>query len=121
MPAKTALVVDDSLVSRLLTKAIVVNKYPEWKIIEASNGQEALMKTESDDIDVMLIDVNMPGMNGLELAEKLKVRHPDARISLLTANIKEGTLKGADKLDIEFLAKPIKEDIILGFLEKLES
>ncbi len=117
MDNKTVLIVDDSRVSRMMIKAIVADVCPEWNIIEAANGDDALAKsTDIQAIDVMILDFNMPGMNGLTLAEILKEKYPQAQLSLLTANIQESIQRKADKLGIGFVKKPITQEKIRGIL-----
>jgi len=89
MTSHTILVVDDSRVSRMLVRAIIDNADKQAKFVEACNGEEALIKTESVQMTIAILDLNMPGMDGLVLAKKLLKRFPKAKIGLLTANIQE--------------------------------
>jgi CheY-like chemotaxis protein len=89
---------------------------PDWQIIEAVDGEDALKKVEDAEIDWMTIDFNMPGMDGMELAEKLKSKFPDAHISLLTAHVQDATRKKAEALGIEFIGKPITEYKIISYV-----
>lgn len=117
MPSQTILVVDDSRVSRMLIRAIITHADPEAEVVEASNGEEALNKTESIEITMATLDLNMPGMDGLLLASKLLERFPNAKIGLLTANIQEAVRQKADALCIGFISKPITEEKILAFIK----
>lgn len=51
---------------------------------QAGNGLEALRLAEELDPDVILLDINMPGMNGIEVAKKLREKHPETEILVLT-------------------------------------
>ncbi len=113
----TILVVDDSRVSRMLIRAIISQADPQAKVIEASNGDEALAKTEAVTVTMATLDLNMPGMDGLSLAVKLLERYPEAKIGLLTANIQEIVRQKADKLGICFISKPITEEKIMSFID----
>ena len=58
---------------------------PDFEIIgEASNGEEAVTKAEALKPDVMLLDINMPKANGIEVASRLKESCPEVRILALT-------------------------------------
>lgn len=114
--SKTVLVVDDSKMSRMMIKRIITEHFPEWRVIEAGNGTEALTVTEGEHIDIMTLDVNMSGMNGLELGEKLHERFPEAKISLVTANIQSAMREKARASKMQFIPKPITEERILGYL-----
>lgn len=111
------LVVDDSRVSRMLIRTIIAHAHPQAFVIEASNANEALDKTENVEIHIATLDLNMPGMDGLLLASKLLERFPAARIGLLTANIQEVVRQKAETLGIGFISKPITEEKILNFID----
>jgi len=119
MKKKTVLIVDDSRVSRMLIKSVVVDRHPEWTVLESGSGDEALTHA-CEEIDLMIIDFNMPGMDGMVLAEKMKGLYPAAYISMLTANIQESIQKRADSLGIGFEKKPITEDKIANIMSQVE-
>jgi CheY-like chemotaxis protein len=79
----TVLIVDDSRLSRMMIRAFITQAHPDWAIVEASNGSEALEKTATLTVDLMTIDLNMPGMDGLTLATQLQHTHPTAPIALV--------------------------------------
>ena len=56
-----------------------------YEVEAAENGEEALKKFSSGDYDLVILDIEMPGMNGLEVAGKIREMKKDARIILLTA------------------------------------
>lgn len=116
MTSHTILVVDDSRVSRMLVRAIINHADKQTKIIEACNAEEALSKTEDAQINIAILDLNMPGMDGLVLAKNLRVRFPNAKMGLLTANIQDIVRQKADALGMTFIPKPITEEKILGFI-----
>lgn len=117
---KTILVVDDSRVSRMMIRAFIAAKHPDWRIEEACSGEEALEKVRSIVPDLISLDVNMPGMGGLAAAELLHTECPQARISLLTANIQEATRNKAEALGIGFVEKPITEARIHNMIAVVE-
>ena len=107
---KTILLVDDSRMSRMMMKAIVLGKKPNWQVIEASDGEAAIALTQNQKFDIATLDLNMPGMDGLELAEKLMKNHPDSTYALLTANIQDVVRQKALALGLEFIEKPISAE-----------
>ena len=114
------LIVDDSRVSRMMISAIVKDQHPDWPIIEASNGEEALSKAASSgDIHLMILDYNMPGMDGLSLAKSLRASHPESFISLLTANVQNSTRDKAKDLGVFFAPKPITEERIVEIMNAM--
>jgi len=100
MSQNTILIVDDSRLSRMLLVTIIRQAHPDWKIIEAESGDDAMAKSDSESITYMTLDYNMPGMDGLTLASKMRERFPTARISLLTANIQHAICKKAEEIGI---------------------
>jgi len=119
MDGKKVLIVDDSRVSRMLIKSVVVDRHPEWGIVESGSGDEALTHVD-EGIDLMIIDFNMPGMDGITLAEKMKDLYPAAYISMLTANVQESIQQRANELGIGFEKKPITEDKIANIISQVE-
>ena len=110
--SKKILIVDDSRVSRMMIKSIVVEKYPDWEIKEAGDGQQAIDIAKTESFDYFSIDINMPNKNGFEVIENLKPIYPDSRYSLLTANIQQATKDRADSLGAALVNKPITEDSV---------
>lgn len=115
--SKVILVCDDSRISRMMIKAIIVDRKPNWTVIEAENGDDALAKVAEQPFDIATLDLNMPGMDGLELAEKLQAIYPTAKYSLLTANIQDSIKERADKLNLTFIGKPITEEKVGAYLD----
>lgn len=114
------LIVDDSRVSRMLISAIVKSKHPDWPILEACNGAEALEKAQSNAaIRLIILDYNMPGMDGLTLAKSLRLSHPTSFISLLTANVQNSTRDKTRDLGIYFAPKPITEERVVEIMNAM--
>ncbi len=80
----TLLVVDDSAMDRRLVGGIL-EKNPEWTMIYAVNGKEAMAEIESHIPDLVLTDMQMPEMNGLELVTAVKEEYPLIPVVLMTA------------------------------------
>lgn len=120
MGNSVVLVVDDSRTSRLLLRAHLTQQRKEWTIVEAQSGDEALSKVEEHHPDFVSMDVNMPGMNGLEAAGRIRMRHPDIRIALCTANIQESVRQDAAKVGIHFVKKPITEATVADMISYFE-
>jgi len=118
MNGKAVLVVDDSRVSRMMIKSFIHNIDSELTVIEAANGDEALAATESVNVDMMIIDYNMPGMDGLTLAEKLRQRFSSASATLLTANIQSSIENKAKEIGVGFEKKPITEQKIKDIIAR---
>jgi CheY-like chemotaxis protein len=117
---KQILIVDDSRVSRLMARQYILSMHADWIVEEAASGEEALQKIETYAPELILIDVNMPGMGGLAAAELLRQRLPDVPISLLTANVQTATRDRAAEIGVGFMEKPITEARISQLIAPLE-
>jgi CheY-like chemotaxis protein len=115
------LIVDDSRMSRMLIRAIVVDTRPNWRIMEAANGDEAIALADENLPDFVTMDVNMPGISGLEAAGRIRIRHPDTRIAMCTANIQESTREAAKRAGLEFVAKPITAQSVASAIAFFEA
>ena len=81
------LIVDDEKAIRMMLLDYLENKY---EILTAETGEEALKILEENRFDLVISDINMPGMNGPQLLSEIRVRYPGTKTALITAyNIDE--------------------------------
>ena len=79
------LIVDDQRdVLRLLRSSLETLKNAQVKIFEAPSGEEALLTSARHQVDLLISDFKLPGMNGIELMHKVRVRHPEAKVILIS-------------------------------------
>lgn len=103
------LMVDDStLVRMVISKTLQLSGHPIAKILEASNGSEALSILASEKIDLVFADINMPIMGGVELVAKMKDDAALKSIPIVMVST-EGSHTRIEQL---------KSDGILGYLRK---
>ncbi|MGQ9576907.1 MAG: response regulator [Thermoguttaceae bacterium] len=93
----TVLVVDDSAVDRRLVGGLLEKRFP-WRIEYAANGVEALAWMKKFVPDLVITDLTMPVMDGLELVRALRVHHPEVPVILTTAY-------GSEQLAVDALAQ----------------
>jgi CheY-like chemotaxis protein len=117
--ATSILIVDDSKLARIVVGKAVAAVCPDWVRIEASSAAEALELLASRDINVVVVDYNMPGQNGLEFTEELRRRRPDLPIAIATANVQDEVIARARAANAAFVAKPISEATLRPFLESV--
>jgi two-component system sensor histidine kinase YesM len=87
----------------------------------ARNGQEALKLLETDKVDIVLTDIRMPVMNGLELADRIKRRYPAIKTILLTAYSEfEYARKGIEYGVYGYLLKSIGEEEVTAYFRDLK-
>jgi CheY-like chemotaxis protein len=80
----TVLVVDDSAIDRRLVGGLL-SKASDWQIEYAADGAEAMTRTEQSLPDLIITDLHMPRMDGLELVRAMRDRHPEVPVILMTA------------------------------------
>lgn len=111
------LVVDDNA-NNLFTVRSIIGNLPNIDIVEASSGEEALRLTTERNFQLILLDVQMPGMDGYETAEILKMtdRTRDIPIVFLTAVFKaeEFVSRGYAVGAVDYLTKPLDDNILLN-------
>lgn len=115
------LLVDDNKVNQFLGKRILSNLGIQ-SVDVASDGEEAFNKICNGQYDVILTDVEMPGMNGYELSRKIRGYEPASRrhvIIALTANASEEDRLNAEAAGIDdYLTKPYSPQDLLDVLKK---
>lgn len=112
----TVLIVDDSKLARIVLGKVVGTLQPEWTRVEAGNADEAVAAFDAQAIDVAILDYNMPGRDGLALAEELRARFPTMPIAVATANVQDEIISRARAANATFIPKPVTEDGMRGFL-----
>ena len=111
------LIVDDSKLARMAVSRVLNALYPDWARIEAASSDEALRSIEQAHPDIALLDFNMPGRNGLELASDLRQSNPRMPVAVISANRQQEILSRATAMGAAFLPKPLTEDALAAFLK----
>lgn len=117
---KRILVVDDSSTIRKLINYILRKK--DYHITEAEDGIDALEKLIDAKVDLVIADLNMPNMDGIELVRSLRNNyyHLDTPIIMLTTTRDENLRRAALEAGVNlFLNKPIQPNILLYKVESL--
>ena len=120
MEKTTILVVDDSpFASKQIQDLVEENGYEV--IGYAKNGEEGIRMYEDLHPDIGVMDIIMPGIDGLETAEILLKRDPDATILMLSSLCDSGTLEEVKSIGLKYLIpKPWEDDVLLATLEMLK-
>lgn len=112
----TVLIVDDSKLARIVVGKAIAALQPGWLRIEASNADEAVAAVNAQPVNLAIIDFNMPGRDGLALAEELRARFPAMPLAVATANVQDEIVARARAANASFIAKPVTEEGIRGFI-----
>lgn len=116
------LIVDDIFVNRLLIREIV--KKIGAKCFDAENGKQAIEIFEKEDIDVILMDIEMPVMNGLETTRYIRMNMPASKRSVpiiaLTAHNPANFFDDFSKVGFDqLITKPYSVSKVLSLIEKV--
>ncbi len=112
------LVVDDDDELRLNMSAIL--KASGYAVDDASNGNEALRKMQSEEFDVVMLDFMLPGLKGTDVLEEIKKSSPRTKVIMITAfatieNAIDAIKKGAS----EYISKPFKVSELLMTVKRV--
>ena len=110
------LIVDDSKLARIVLKKVVGALRPDWSACEAVSTEDALAKLQRQGVDLAIVDFNTPGRNGLDFAQDIREGGGLMPIALVTANIQDDGVARARALNVVFVAKPVTEDRLRGFV-----
>ncbi len=106
---KSLLVIDDEKLVRWAIQQIMGRE--NFRVVSASDGDEAMEKIEQDQFDVIITDLVMPGKNGIDVARKVKTLHPESKVIMMTAYSSELDKDEARKAGVSFfLDKPFQMD-----------
>ncbi len=115
------LIVDDSKLARMSVARLLSELRPAWRRLEASNADEALGAVQASSVDMVLMDFNMPGRDGLVLAAELRGLDPNMPLALISANQQDEIVASAREIGVTFLSKPLTRDALASFVEVAEA
>ncbi|CAN5236665.1 hypothetical protein BH09MYX1_BH09MYX1_41030 [soil metagenome] len=105
---------DDAAAARQLAIALAVEGVETRQV---SGAIEALAELERGPVDLVLLELMLPGINGIELARMLRSRFPDLRIVLTGSyHLSERQLRNSDCGALAFVPKPFEASTVAGFL-----
>ncbi|MDI6780379.1 MAG: sigma-54 dependent transcriptional regulator [Bacteroidota bacterium] len=109
---KTILVIDDEKSVRDAVKMIL--SYEKYEVVLAEDGMKGLSILEGEQVDAILLDVKMPGMDGIEVLQAIKKRFPEMLVIMISGHGTIETAVEATKLGaFDFLPKPLDRDKLL--------
>ncbi len=111
------LVVDDALYTRKVLREIL--EAEKIEVIEASNGWEAIKKYQEERPDLVLLDVSMPDMDGLQALQAIREVDKEAKVVMVSAMGQSSTVKEAMKFGAcDFVVKPFKRSQIRDVISR---
>jgi DNA-binding response OmpR family regulator len=84
-------------------------------VTEAGGGLEGLRILEDDPVDVVVLDVGMPDMDGIQVLREIKMRFPQVQVLMLTGHADmEVAISGMAMGAFDYLMKPVELDVLVG-------
>ncbi|MEL7147331.1 MAG: response regulator [Bacteroidota bacterium] len=115
--SKKILVAEDSSVIQNLTKRIL--SIQNYQITSVKNGKQVLDKLGKEAFDLILLDINMPIMDGMECATKVREQNKDIPMIAITGNAKNYSIEDFKNVGInDYLPKPLDYDAMVEMVKK---
>jgi two-component system chemotaxis response regulator CheY len=119
MPLDVLIVDDSAAIRKILQRVLTQTNLPLGKVIEAGDGQEALAIVRQDKVDLILSDINMPNMDGLQLLGELKSNDQWKNVPVLVISTEGSQAKVMEAVQLgargfvrkPFTAEQIKEKL----------
>jgi DNA-binding response OmpR family regulator len=110
------LIIDDDC---SLLEAYTVLLAEDFRVVTATTGGEGLARLQCEDVDVVLLDVRLPGMDGLEVLGQIKARHAHIEVLMLTASHEPHLVRLARQCGAaDYLVKPVDNANLLIRLQQ---
>ena len=117
MPLYNILICDDELSIRESLKAYLENSY---RLSTAKSGQEAIDAVSKSNVDLVIIDIKMPDINGLEAIRQIKKSKPNQKIIVLTGYETTSIAEETTRLGVNaYLTKPIGKEKLLKTIAEI--
>ena len=113
MPESTILVIDDEIEIREGLEAMLNSE--GFRVVTAETGEQGLAWLETRPVDLVLLDFNLPGKNGVEILEELRGRDQELPVILITAYASVDTARAAFKAGAQdYITKPWSNDELVS-------
>ncbi|MDE5892829.1 MAG: response regulator, partial [Acetatifactor sp.] len=110
--SRKVLVVDDSDFMRMMLEDILTHH--GHTVLQAKGGQECLDLLRNETVDVCVLDIGMPGMDGLEVLRRIKEGQPGLKVVMLSALSQESNVRQALQLGADaFVVKPFGVECLI--------
>jgi len=115
---KTVLVVDDHDTTRQTISRML--EAGGFSVVTASSGPEALahLARAGDDIDLVLSDVTMPGMNGIDLSYQIREQYPSIPVAIVSGDVSELERSIIGRFEVPFIKKPFHAESLFSAVKE---
>src|SRR5205085_4691683 len=116
--AEAILIVDDEEQIRASVRGVLADE--GFRVLEADNGRAALTTIAAEHPRLVLLDIWMPGVDGIEILRQIQERHPDTRVIVISGHGNIDTAVRATQLGaVDFIDKPFSLDGLLHRVERV--
>src|SRR5688572_638875 len=117
MSRQILIVDDDRDLSRMLRATIELFDRT-YKIVEVPSGEEAMLEMHRNKIDLVVVDIRLPGMNGIQLIRRLRRTHPTLKAIVISGGSSPNDEASAKSLGIEaYFPKPLNTDHFIAAIQ----
>jgi putative two-component system response regulator len=110
------LIIDDELMPRYSIQQVLKGRYT---VFTAAGGREGLDIMSQNSVDLVVLDLRMPDMDGITVLKEIKTRHPDTEVILLTAYAGVESARSALRFGAyDYLTKPFDKDDMINVIER---
>jgi DNA-binding NarL/FixJ family response regulator len=114
------LIVEDHALVRRAVRDWLSGEFPDWRIVEAATGEEGVAAAEGQSVRVVLMDVGLPGMNGIEATRRIKGAVSNTRVLVWTLDSDGGKRRAAVEAGADaFLTKDTCPEEVVRVLREL--
>ena len=115
MPPRVLIIDDDCSLLEAYTELLA----EDFCVVTATTGEEGLARLQCEDVDVVLLDVGLPGMDGLEVLRQIKARHAHVEVLMHTASNAPHLVRVARQCGAaDYLVKPVENADLLSRLHQ---
>ena len=115
--ASKILVIDDESDLRAAFRAVLTDE--GFSVITAADGMEGVQKNKEHNPDVIILDLKMPKMGGMETLKRIRETDKEVRVIILTGYGEAGSIREAENLDVfEYASKPFRNATIIGSVKE---
>ena len=115
---KTVLVVDDHDTTRQTISRML--EAGGFSVVTAASGPEALerLARDSHDIDLVLSDVTMPGMNGIDLSYQIREQYPSIPVAIVSGDVSDLERSIIGRFEVPFIKKPLHAESLFSAVKE---
>lgn len=114
----TIMIVDDAAFTRSKFRRLLTQH--GYQVVEAANGSEAVAKYKEAKVDAVLLDINMPDIDGVQVLKELVKLDPSVKVAMCTAMSYQSMIMECLKAGARsFVAKPFDDDQLLSELNRI--